>query len=297
MSVEAVWQYAMALVQRFRGCSTRHRMGLRRAVRFLSCSVALGQESCPALPVGFPFRLLCDPETFTALVHVPEAPFLAPAPVLLYLHGSGQSGRDILKTLEPPATGGPPVELHSGRATKLLAEEFVMVAPQTSHGWAPAEVGAFLDFLLRRGEDALGLQLDRQRVYITGHSIGGSAALQAAAELRSLRGRHRFAAVVPVASSSFDTSLRAYAGLHAVPVWLHHGANDIVAPVAVSDNIAAVLRVLNPGEGMLRYTRFEVAPTAPGRNPLTHEGHACPMLTYNNSELYEWLLQHSVPAV
>merc|ERR1712176_150354 len=95
---------------------------------------SIGQDDCQALPVGGPLRTLHHHESFSALAHVPKGPLKSPLPVLLYLHGMGQSGDDLLKTLEPPATGGPPAELHHGRAVKELAEDFVMIAPQTNSG-------------------------------------------------------------------------------------------------------------------------------------------------------------------
>ena len=52
--------------------------------------------------------------------------------------------------------------------------QFVVVAPQTSRGWAPDEVAAFVKFLQGR------LSLDASRLYVTGHSMGGSGALHAA---------------------------------------------------------------------------------------------------------------------
>jgi len=244
--------------------------------------------TCETFTAGSPLRTLRDPSSFSALTYVPEGSPVEALPVLLYLHGMGQSGDDLAKMLEPPATGSPVAELHHGRALKDLKEAFVTVAPQTNRGWPPQMVGAFVDFLFANGHSALGVKLDPSRVYITGHSIGGTAALQAAAEQRLSNGKPRFAASVPVAPSFLKT----YHNLVGIPVWLHHGANDIVAPVDASDQAARMLRILNPGRDMVRYSRYEEAPTAPGRNPETHAGHASPILAYQNPELYSWLLSH-----
>jgi len=244
--------------------------------------------SCRAFAAGGPLRTICDPSSFSALAYVPQGKHSEPLPVLLYLHGMGQSGNNLSKMLEPPATGSPVAELHHGRALNELKEAFVTVAPQTNRGWQPQVLGAFVDFLFMDGQDALGVQLDPSRVYITGHSIGGTAALQAAAEVRSSSGKPRFAASAPVAPSF----LRTHHNLVGIPVWLHHGANDIVVPVDASDHAEKMLRVVNPGRDMVRYSKYEEAPTAPGRNPETHGGHASPILAYQNPELYSWLLSH-----
>eukprot|EP00933_Yihiella_yeosuensis_P045867 TRINITY_DN4129_c0_g2_i5.p1 TRINITY_DN4129_c0_g2~~TRINITY_DN4129_c0_g2_i5.p1 ORF type:complete len:294 (-),score=19.88 TRINITY_DN4129_c0_g2_i5:373-1254(-) len=249
------------------------------------------------LPGKSPLRILCDPDSFTALAHVPssaEARFNSSEsgqtksyPLLLYLHGMGQSGHDISKTLDEPATGSPPVELHFGRAVQELRDKFVMVAPQTNRGWQSQDLEGFVRFLLDRStHEMLGVQLDSKRFYITGHSIGGTAALIAASMLRTTSGKPRFAAVVPVAPSYISS----FQGLQGQPVWLHHGANDIIAPVAASDHAYQELQSINPGSDMLRYSRYDYAPTAPGRNPHTHAGHASPILAYQDPELYNWLL-------
>lgn len=283
----------------------RHRI---KRVLVIGCAILVGivaePRSCQALPARCPLRVLCDAQSFTAFAHVPSTADCTvsnismdsgnttrtlPLPVLLYLHGMGQSGEDILKTVEPPATGSPPAELYHGRALKELADFFVMVAPQTNRGWQLQDIGKFLDFLFGVWQDTLEVHLDATRVYISGHSIGGTAALQAAAELRSLSGEPRFAAAIPVAPSF----LRSYDGLGRIPVWLHHGANDIIAPVAASDHAFRTLRNLNSGEHMVRYSRYEKSPTAPGRNEQTHAGHASPIQAYSTPELYKWLLRHS----
>ena len=73
--------------------------------------------------------------TFTALYYVPGRLAGSPAPLLLYLHGAGESGSEIRGLISDGATGTPPVELERGTALPALRNKFVMVAPQTSHGW------------------------------------------------------------------------------------------------------------------------------------------------------------------
>ena len=74
------------------------------------------------------------------------------------------------------ATGTPPVELHFGRALPALAQQFCVVAPQTSAGWPAERVRAFMRFLLG-AESPLPCRIDQSRCYVTGHSMGGSGAL------------------------------------------------------------------------------------------------------------------------
>ena len=138
-----------------------------------------------------PLRQLRDPATgLTALVHEPpRASDSSPMPLLLYLHGAGESGADVRGLISEGATGTPPVELERGTALPIVRNQFTMVAPQTSHGWEADEISRFVDFLL---SPASGLALDPKRLYVTGHSMGGAGALYAGTT-------RRFAAVVPVA--------------------------------------------------------------------------------------------------
>ena len=64
---------------------------------------------------------------------------------------------------------------HPG-ALPALAEQFCVVAPQTSSGWPAARVHAFMRFLLA-AESPLPCRIDQSRCYVTGHSMGGSGAL------------------------------------------------------------------------------------------------------------------------
>ena len=102
--------------------------------------------AAPASPK--PLEEITDPATFKALVHVPPGRLETPAPLLLYLHGAGESGRNVRELISEGATGTPPVELERGTAASILARKFVMVAPQTDHGWDASEVGRFVDWLL-----------------------------------------------------------------------------------------------------------------------------------------------------
>jgi predicted peptidase len=230
-----------------------------------------------ASSVDSPLTELEDPKTFAALVYTPpqvtrEQP---PLPLLLYLHGAGESGTRLWDIISEGATGTPPVELHFGRALPALAEQFVVVAPQTSSGWPAERVQAFMRFLL---STELPCRLDPRRCYVTGHSMGGSGALNAGTT-------GCFAAVAPVAAGGGSVS-----GLKGVPVWLFHGANDAVLPVRCSESAAASLKALN-GEALVKYTRYEVAPDPPGYPHAT--GHASTIPAYATEELYTWLLSHS----
>jgi predicted peptidase len=133
-------------------------------------------------------------------------------PLILYLHGGSVRGDDInqMKKL--------------GLAEKVAADPkfpFIVVSPQCHKGeiWTDVDaLGAVLD-------EVTGThRVDPDRVYVTGHSMGGRGALYAAYKMPD-----RFAAVVSVAPVGLIT---AWADkLATLPLWLFHGPNDQFTPM------------------------------------------------------------------
>ena len=224
-----------------------------------------------------PLRQLSDPATgLTALVHEPpRATDGSPMPLLLYLHGAGESGTDVRGLISEGATGTPPVELERGTALPIVRNQFTMVAPQTSHGWEAEEISRFVDFLL---SPASGLALDPKRLYVTGHSMGGAGALYAGTT-------KRFAAVVPVAPAG---SVRA-AELRGVPVWAFHGKNDVVVASEYSERLIERLRHHGANASGARLTLYDKAPAPVGWPD--YYGHASTIPAYATLELWQWLLE------
>lgn len=104
-------------------------------------------------------------------------------PLLLYLPGMLSSGAEKRN----PIRGGPAMEVEEGRAFP-----FVMLTPFTPtflERWTPELVLAFLDHALRT------YRIDPERVYVTGASIGGRGAWDAAQAYP-----HLIAAIAPVAA-------------------------------------------------------------------------------------------------
>src|SRR5262245_45281745 len=91
-------------------------------------------------------------------------------PLLLFLHGSGESGTE----LDRVKVHGPPKLF-----PRFGLDRFSVVAPQCPDekiGWEPARLAAFLDEIVEQtGADA-------GRIYATGLSMGGTGTLDLAAE-------------------------------------------------------------------------------------------------------------------
>lgn len=178
-------------------------------------------------------------------------------PLLIFLHGSGESGSD----LEKVKAHGPPQFL-ANRADF----PFIVASPQATSAAAGFDLdalNALLDELLRR------LPVDPDRVYLTGLSMGGYASYYWAGERPE-----RFAAVVPISGAGDPIDA---CRLKNVPIWSFHGALDDA--VKLSDDQAFVDAVKACGGNI----RFTVYPDV---------GHWAWDPAYADPQLYEWLLAH-----
>ncbi|KAL9185335.1 hypothetical protein ACHAXT_003112 [Thalassiosira profunda] len=232
---------------------------------------------------GTQLRELTDPGTgFSALYYTPPASS-EPLPLLLYLHGAGESGRNVRDLISEGATGTPPVELENGTALPVVAKRFIVVAPQTAAGWNGVKVNAFLNYLLS-SESGLP-KIDASRCYVTGHSMGGYGALETAAVKPS-----RWAAAVAVAPAGAPEPEQ----LAGTPTWCFHGKNDVVVPFGISKNLIEGLRAGGASEDSAKLTLYEQAPAPKGWD--RYDGHGSPMPAYATHELWKWILEKRLGA-
>lgn len=176
-------------------------------------------------------------------------------PLLLFLHGRGESGND----LEKVKVHGPP---------KLIAEgksfPFIVVSPQSPEGewWSTDMLSGLLDEMVRK------YRVDEDRIYVTGLSMGGFGTWALAQ-----RYPHRFAAIAPICGGGNPAEACA---IRHLPVWVFHGAKDPVVPLEYSENMVNALERCG---GKVKFTVYPEA------------GHDSWTETYLQPELYEWLLQ------
>jgi predicted peptidase len=185
-------------------------------------------------------------------------------PLIYFLHGKNERGTDpeILKRFGIP---------------KLVETKpdlpFIAVSPQCP---ADSDWSAQMDALIALLDDVMANEaVDPTRVYLTGLSMGGRGAWQLA-----VLQPHRFAALVPICGPRPDILRREESVriLVHLPIWIFHGALDSVVPVAESIKLADELKALG---GNVRLTIYPDAK------------HDSWTRTYENPELYAWLLEHS----
>jgi len=135
-------------------------------------------------------------------------------PLLVFLHGAGESGDDLGKV----KAHGPPKLIAAGDR----AFPCIVVSPQSpGRGWNPDVLAALVDELCRE------YRVDEDRIWLTGLSMGGFGTWALAAA-----NPDRFAAIVPNQADK----------LVGIPTWVFHGANDVVVPLSASQSIVDAIK-------------------------------------------------------
>jgi predicted peptidase len=186
-------------------------------------------------------------------------------PLLLFLHGRGERGNDMALLRKH----GIPKVVDAWTDTS-----FIIASPQCPETTNWEELTATLAALL---DDLIATYaVDTQRVYLTGLSMGGRGGWR----LAVLHPDH-FAALALICGRIPDLPdfLERLPRLKTTPIWVFHGAKDPVVPIESSDKIVAALEAMG---GNVRYTVYPEA---------SHDSWTA---TYNNPELFTWLLQQSL---
>lgn len=179
-------------------------------------------------------------------------------PLVIFLHGSGERGTD----LNAVRRNGPPKEVASGRKFP-----FILVSPQCpkDQWWDALVLSQLTDLIERR------YQIDRNREYVTGLSMGGFGTYDLA-----VANPRRFAAI---ASISGGGSMATAFGLGGTPTYIIHGDSDPVVPVDEDRRLQGYLK----GQGTeVRYLEVKGG------------GHDVWTDIYAGNDLYDWLLSHSI---
>jgi predicted peptidase len=176
-------------------------------------------------------------------------------PLVLFLHGAGERGDN----LDLVKKHGPPKLVEQGKEFP-----FVLVSPQCPEHkwWEPVSLSALLDETVEK------YKIDKDRIYITGLSMGGFGTWSLAAHSPK-----RFAALVPICGGGEPIAARI---LPHVPAWVFHGAKDPVVPLSRSQ---AMVDAMKQAGGEVKFTIYPEA------------GHDAWTETYANPEVYEWLLK------
>jgi predicted esterase len=174
------------------------------AAALLAGAMLLPARGAAAWPAGWQRLTLPAPASSYAMAYVPASLAAGPAPVVVFLHGSGSSPEGWQATLEP------------------VAEQLgvVVVAPRAAvlAGWGVGPDDAIVAEALRQTRE--GVAVDPARLGIAGHSSGGAYAIELAYSTRS-----PFVAVFAL-SAPYRTVIELADPVGPPPLRFYYGTDD-----------------------------------------------------------------------
>lgn len=184
-------------------------------------------------------------------------------PFMLFLHGRGESNGP----LSIVAKWGPPRRLAAGEQMKYLVVS--PQCPRESFWSADDQQKRLLELLVHIKKN---YNIDSDRMYLTGLSMGGFGTWRLAADHPEM-----FAAAAPICGRGNPED---GAKLTKLPIWAWHGTEDGAVPLSGSVDMVEAIKAA--GGAKVRLTTLE------------HIGHFSWQAAYQSNDLYSWLDKHTV---
>jgi dienelactone hydrolase len=182
-------------------------------------------------------------------------------PLLISLHGAGGKEMSIADQLERSA------RVKGLRLAELAGKNLILLEPNSADSWDADSLNAMLDYLLKTHPE-----IDDKRIYVMGHSMGGSGTWDWINE-----SPERFAAAAPAGFSPGDTA--DLNRLVKLPIWGMVGGQD-------GDRVTGIRKMVQAlraaGNANVKLTEF------PGANH--SQGNAA---VFSSVELVDWMLGFS----
>lgn len=197
--------------------------------------------------------------TLNYMVYLPQSyDTIKKFPLILSLHGSGERGNNI-------------DSVKKWGIHKMLRENddfpFVVVSPQCPNGEIWEMHFNVLKDLLDEIEN--NYNIDNERIYLTGYSLGGYGTWNFA-----ILNPEIFSAIVPISGGA--VSPQKSFNLRNLPIWVAHGDADTVVQFEESKRIVDYLKIYNSN------IIFKVYKGA---------GHEVCTTAYEEPGLFEWLIK------
>ena len=182
-------------------------------------------------------------------------------PLIIYLHGSSQRGNDINKL----KAYGPPQLVQQGRNF-----DFIIASPQCPAGVRNWSAENWFETMF--AELNSKYEIDPERIYLTGVSMGGGGTFDLAKKYPD-----KFAALVPLCA--WDSDVTNLCNIRHIPTWTFHGKQDEVVPVSETEEKVKKLRNC---KGNIELTVLE------------NDGHGIQWLyeKQDTYDIYNWMLKH-----
>ena len=187
-------------------------------------------------------------------------------PLLVYLHGGHGKGSDLSVLLD---TDGFPKYLADGELGTIPAYVLVPQLPASEKGWLSVS-DAVMALIRSICEEKT---IDRSRIALTGHSMGGTGTWDLALAYPDV-----FSRIAPM-SGSVKTTADTLKTLKNMPIWAFVGEDDVVVKPESTETFIESVSKQNPDA---RVTVFE---------DTDHVGVLQRAWLENGTELLNWLLQ------
>jgi hypothetical protein len=207
-------------------------------------------------------------------------------PLLIFLHGLGESGSGSPADLERVKANGPPKLISQGSTMCFTIngneECFIVLSPQLgigSGGWWPSIQQSFFDYAINGPEN---YRIDKTRVYLTGLSLGGQGVYMGVGATTDI-----FAAGAVIAG--WDNTEGCTISARKIALWGFHGTAD--GTISYSAGLGAFNNTVNctsPNPtAELKWTAY----TGVGHDSWSNAYRVDNSLHTPN--LYQWLLSKS----
>jgi predicted peptidase len=182
-------------------------------------------------------------------------------PLVIWLHGSGQSGSDNTSQMGGATGVFTRPENQQEHACFMLAPQ----CPDAAIGWKNAVAQNLMALIADLVEK---LPIDQNRLYLTGSSMGGSGTWSILAKWPNV-----FACGVVLCGGGDPKTADT---IKHVPIWVFHGDKDDMVPVERARTMFAALQAV---KGNIQYSE------------LAGEGHNIAGIVYPKHELREWMFE------
>ena len=208
----------------------------------------------------FPFFIVAQQSTtfYQYILHKPSDT-IEPKPVIIFLHGSGESGDnpDLLKV------HGPLKFLNIDKKNNIDAYILVPQCPK-GKSWETEKLYGLLTKIISENK------IDGKRIHMTGLSMGAWGSWNFAIEHPEF-----LASLVPIAGFVDRKPMLEICNLKDIPIWIFHGKLDDVIDVFYSMEVYKRLRKCSEN---VDFTIFQDA------------GHDSWTRVYDKPEIYQWML-------
>ncbi|MEH6762837.1 MAG: hypothetical protein V7687_16865 [Maribacter arcticus] len=203
-------------------------------------------------------------------------------PLILFLHGSGQSGtREFPQLLNKVLEHGPPKLIENNNWKPTYPS--LVVSPQSEGDWTPESVHHFIEYLIDT------YRVNTKRIYITGLSMGGRGCWFYEGEM----GYDSYAAaLVPICGRGQPSYVK---NLVNTPIWAFHGADDTVVKPFTNNGSFQMVNEIN-ANGPIFEAKLTIYPEVGHDSwPRTYDssGMGTESLEYDpfDMTIYDWMFQ------